>query len=138
MTNRQFNNQAERRAITAAMERLLADPRLSADDLTAVLLAKESGLKRNKLTHKHKDLKDQFYAEVKEREGISERELKLREEIAVLKERVSDLREERDNYRTASEVFARAINVLTVENDNLRKELTKHRSSKVTNLPVHR
>jgi septal ring factor EnvC (AmiA/AmiB activator) len=135
MVDRQFNSQAERNAITAAMERLLADPRLSAEDLTAVLLAKESGLKRNMLTHKHKDLRDQFYAEVKKREGISDRELRLREEIAMLKERVADLREERTNYRTASEVFARAINVLTVDNDNLRKELNKTRNAKVTRLP---
>ncbi|MGP3913024.1 hypothetical protein [Nonomuraea sp. 10N515B] len=138
MTDQQLNHQAERNAIIAAIQRMLADPQRSVEDLTVVALAAESGLKRNKLTHKHKDLKDQFYAEVKARQGVSDRELRLQEEIATLKERVTDLREARDNYRTASEIFARAINVLTAENDNLRKELTKQRSSKVATLPIPR
>lgn len=126
----------ERAAITAAMQRLLAGkPLHSSGDLTIVALAAEAGLKRNKLTHKHTDLKDLFYAEVRARNGFPDSELKLREQIAVLKAKIKDLQDERDDYRTASEVFARAINVLTVENDHLRKELNKHRSAKVA--PLH-
>jgi hypothetical protein len=56
----------ERSAISAAMHRLLAGkPVRSSGALDIVTLAAEAGLKRNKLTHKHKDLKDLFYAEVK-------------------------------------------------------------------------
>ena len=51
---------------------------------------------------------------------------------------IEDLRQERDGYRAASETFARAMHVLTVENDNLRKELDKRRSSAVTTLPSRR
>jgi hypothetical protein len=62
----------------------------------------------------------------------------LREEIAALKNRVKSLREERDDYRTANETFAWAMHVLTVENDNLRKELDKNRSSTVRPLGSRR
>jgi hypothetical protein len=42
-----------------------------------------------------------------------------------------NLREERGDYRAASETFARAMNVLTIENTNLRKEIDKNRSTSV-------
>ena len=48
------------------------------------------------------------------------------------------MKEERDQYRTASETFARAIHVLTIENDNLRRDIEKRRSSSVTSLPSRR
>jgi len=47
---------------------------------------------------------------------------------------LNDIRQERDNYRTATEVFARAMNVLTRENTDLRKQLDKATSSNVTPL----
>ncbi|RKS70671.1 hypothetical protein BZB76_5146 [Actinomadura pelletieri DSM 43383] len=126
----------EREAITAAMHRLLAGkPLRSSGELTIVALAAEAGLKRNKLTHKHVDLKDLFNAERRARLGIPDSELKLHEQIDRLKAKVAALRTERDDYRTASETFARAIHVLTVENDNLRKEIRKHEAPKVTCLP---
>lgn len=134
-----MTGEEERSAITAAMHRLLAGkPLRSSGALDVVTLAAEAGLKRNKLTHKHKDLKDQFYAEVKARNGIPASEIKLRAEITTLNARIGSLRQERDGYRTAAETFARAIHVLTVENDNLRKELGERRSSAVTTLPPRR
>jgi hypothetical protein len=39
---------------------------------------------------------------------------------------------ERDNYRAASEIFARAMHVLTTENTLLRKELDRTCDAKVT------
>lgn len=129
----------ERTAITAAMQRLLAGrPLRSSGDLTIVALSEEAGLRRNKLTHKHTDLKDLFYAEVKARNGIPASEIKLREQITALKTRIESLRQERDDYRAAAETFARAVHVLTVENDTLRKELDNRRSSGVTTLPTTR
>ncbi|ELB93166.1 hypothetical protein Rwratislav_10388 [Rhodococcus wratislaviensis IFP 2016] len=54
----------DRRAITAAMQRLFAGtPLRSSGKLDIVTLAQEAGVKRNKLTHKHTDLKDLFYAQ---------------------------------------------------------------------------
>jgi hypothetical protein len=125
----------ERTAITAAMQRLFAGrPLRSSGSLDIVTLAQEAGVRRNKLTHKHTDLKDLFYAERKARDGVPDSEAGLREEIAALKAANSALREERDLYRAAGETYARAINALTVENHNLRTDLDKTRSSEVVPL----
>lgn len=131
-----MTDEDEHQALLAAMDRLFAGtPIRSSGNLDIVTLAEEAGLKRNKLTHKHTDVRDLFYAEKAKRDGISTREIKLREDIATLQEKIANLREERDNYRTASETFARAMHVLTIENDNLRNELTKVGSSGVKPLP---
>src|SRR6266511_1252333 len=59
-----MNHDDEREAITEAMRRLFAGtPIRSSGNLDIVALAEEAGLKRNKLTHKHTDLRDAFYAE---------------------------------------------------------------------------
>jgi hypothetical protein len=82
-------DEEERQAILAAMQRLFAGtPLQSSGNLDIVALADEAGLKRNKLTHKHPDLKDQFYAERRARDGVSDREVKLHNEIALLKARI--------------------------------------------------
>jgi chromosome segregation ATPase len=135
-----MTDQDERDAITAAMERLLAGiPLRSSGNLDIITLAAEAGLKRNKLTHKHTDLKDRFYAERRAREGMRDREAKLHKEIARLKARIDELRGERDNYRTANEVFARALHALTVENDNLRRNTSGSRTAHLTSIdPVRR
>jgi uncharacterized coiled-coil DUF342 family protein len=130
-----MTDEEERQAILAAMQRLLAGtPLRSSGNLDIVALADEAGVKRNKLTHKHTDLKDQFYAERRAHDGVTEREAKLHSEIALLKARVDELRDERDHYRTASEVFARAMHVLTVQNDNLRKQLDQSPTSNLAPL----
>lgn len=127
-----MTDEDERRAILAAMERLFAGtPLRSSGSLDIVALAEEAGLERNKLTHKHTDLKEQFYAECRARDGVTEREAKLHSEIALLRARLEELREERDHYRSATEVFARALHVLTVETGSLRKELSQSHTSKI-------
>ncbi len=127
-----MTEEEERRAILAAMGRLFAGtPLRSSGSLDIVALAEEAGLKRNKLTHKHTDLKERFYAERRARDGVTEREAKLQSELALLRARFEELREERDHHRSANEVFARALHVLTVENDSLRKELGKAQASKI-------
>jgi hypothetical protein len=128
-----------RRAITEAVQRLLAgNPFRSSGRPGIVTLAEEAALKRNKLTHKHTGLKDLFNAERRARDGVPDSELRLREEIAALTKKIKAPKEERDQHRTASETFARAINVLTIENDNLRRDIEKRRSSSVTSLPSRR
>jgi len=63
-TSRTRKNDEERRAITAAAARLLADPSTSTTGKLSVLeLAKAAGVKRWVLTHKHVDLKEAFEAE---------------------------------------------------------------------------
>jgi chromosome segregation ATPase len=117
-------DQEDRAAILAAMERLLAGtPLRSSGNLDIISLAEEAGLKRNKLTHKHTDLKDRFYAERRAREGMTDREAKLHDEIAQLKARIDELRQDRDNYRTANEVFARAF---ARPHDRERQPATEH------------
>ena len=134
-----MTDEHERQAIIEAIERLLAGkPLHSSGALGIVTLAAEAGVKRNKLTHKHTDLKDLFYAGCTARDGIPDSETTLRDEIATLKETIKSLREERDDYRIASETFARAMNVLTIENANLRKEIDKNQSFAVRPLPGRR
>ena len=121
-----MTDEQEREAITAAITRLFAGtPTRSSGNLDILTLAAEAGLKRNKLTHKHTDLRDAFYKEKAQRDGVSERETKLRAEIGLLKQRLAEIGAERDNHRTAAETFARAIHVLTLENEALRKEITR-------------
>ena len=132
-----MNEAEEREAITAAMARLFAGtPIRSTGNLDIVALAQEAGLKRNKLTHRHTDLKDQFYAERAARAGVSQREIKLNDQIADLERRNAELRKERDDYRVANDHFARALHVLTVENDNLSKDLLSARSSTIRPMPT--
>jgi hypothetical protein len=68
--------------------------------------------------------------------GLNQRPYQeLREEIATLKEKIKNLREERDGYRIGERNLARVMHVLTVENTNLRKEITKVPPSSVRTLP---
>ena len=131
-----MNDDDERAAITAAMARLFAGtPTRSSGNLDIVTLAQEAGLKRNKLTHRHIDLKDQFYAERAKRAGVSEREIKLQDQITELETRIATLRKERDDYRAANDAFARALHVATVENGNLRKDLANTSGAIVGTVP---
>ncbi len=134
-----MTDEEERRAITAAMQRLFAGtPLRSSGKLDILALAQEAGLKRNKLTHKHTDLKELFYAQRKARDGTPDNEVKLRGQIATLQKVNQTLRDERDRYRMASETFARALNVLTIENDNFRRELAKPTTTEIKPLPPPR
>jgi len=127
----------ERDAIKAAIGRLLAGtPIRSSGTLTVLTLAAEAGLKRNKLTHKHTDLRDRFRAEVARLNGVTEREVRLHDELELTRQQLAEAKTDRDNYRAASEVFARAMHVLTVENEALRKEVTKVDQSRV--VPIRR
>lgn len=86
-----MDNETEREAISEALARLFAGaPIRSSGNLDILTLAEEAGLKRNKLTHKHTDLRDAFYAERARREGVSEREIKLREQITELNHRLEE------------------------------------------------
>jgi uncharacterized coiled-coil DUF342 family protein len=81
----------------------------------------EADVRRHVLTHKHTDLKDRFYARVKAQDSVPASETALREQIADLRRKLDDMRGERDEYKQAAQALARALNVLTVENDTVRK-----------------
>ena len=85
-------------------------------------LAAEAGVKRHALTHKHTDLKDRFYARVKAQDSTPASETALREQNAELRSKLDDMRAERDEYKQAADALARALNVLTIENDELRRK----------------
>jgi len=113
----------ERAQIEAAMDRLLAGvPLRSGGSLTIVSLAVEADVRRHVLTHKHTDLKDRFYARVKAQHDIPASEIALREQNADLHRKLDELRAERDEYKHAADALARALNLLTLENDSLRRE----------------
>jgi phage-related minor tail protein len=111
-----------RAQIEAAMDRLLAGTPLRSDGkLTIVSLAAEAGVRRHVLTHRHTDLKDRFYARVKAQNSVPASEAELRKQNTRLQGRLDDLRSERDEYKQAAQALARALNVLTAENDALRQ-----------------
>ena len=71
-------------------------------------------------SHKHTDLKDRFYARARAQDSVPASETALREQIADLRRKLDDLRGERDEYKQAAQALARALNVLTIENDTFR------------------
>jgi len=118
----------ERREIEAAMDRLLNGTPLRSDGkLTIVTLAAEAGVKRHALTHKHTDLKDLFNARVKAQHSAPASEAALREQNQELRRKLDDMRAERDEYKQAADALARALNVLTAENDELRRRSNRTR-----------
>jgi chromosome segregation ATPase len=116
----------ERREIEAAMHRLLNGTPLRSDGkLTIVSLAAEAGVKRHVLTHRHTDLKDLFNARVKAQNSVPASEAALREQNAELRRKLDDMRAERDEYKQAADALARALNVLTTENDALQRKASR-------------
>jgi hypothetical protein len=114
---------AEIRAITDAMVRLLIGAPLHSDGkLTVVFLATEAGLRRNKLTHKHTGLKDLFYALVKARTTVPEAPPDSARARAAKQQRdLARVRSERDDLRRQTQLLARIVHVLEIENSRLRE-----------------
>lgn len=118
----------ERREIEAAMDRLLTGTPLRSDGkLTVVSLAAEAAVKRHVLTHRHTDLKDLFNARVKAQHSAPASEAALREQNQELRRKLDDMRAERDEYKQAADALARALNVLNMENEELRRQANRAR-----------
>jgi predicted RNase H-like nuclease (RuvC/YqgF family) len=112
----------ERGQIRAAMDRLLAGTPLRSDGaLTVVSVAIEADVKRHLLTHRHTDLKDEFYARVRAQERVPASEQELRDELKATQQKLAEAREENRQLKASVEAFARIVNVLTVENDRLAR-----------------
>ncbi|MBV7668641.1 hypothetical protein STHAL_03880 [Streptomyces halstedii] len=119
------------------MDRLLAGTPLRSDGaLTVLALAAEADVKRHVLTHRHTDLKDEFYARVRAQGQVPDSERKLREELKKTKERLAEVIEENRRQREEIEMFARVVNVLSVENYQLRGRLDLKRAPVVAIRPV--
>lgn len=111
----------ERAQIRAAMDRILAGtPERSNGALTVVALAIEAGVPRNALTQRHTDLKAEFYQRVKEGGGNNEDEARLRAANAKLRKSLSARGKELAQARADIRALVRAVNQLTMENQQLR------------------
>lgn len=115
----------ERNRIRAAMDRILAGhPERSNGALTVVALAIEAGVPRNALTQRHLDLKNEFYAKVKERGQPTDAETRLRKQVVRLKELREKDKAELEQLRADVEGLVRVVNELTLENLQLRERLS--------------
>jgi septal ring factor EnvC (AmiA/AmiB activator) len=111
----------ERDRIRAAMDRILVGtPERSNGALTIVALALEADVPRNALTQRHLDLKNEFYERVKERGATPDTEVHLRATIAKLKETIANKNKELAQLRADVPALVRALNQLTLENQQLR------------------
>lgn len=116
-----MTSSSERDDIRAAIDRLLTGiPLRSNGALTIVSLAEEADVKRHVLTHRHTDLKDEFYAKVRAQGHVPDSERRLRERLAQAEARLETLREENAELKTTVEGYARVVNLLTLENAELR------------------
>ncbi|MFJ6709109.1 MULTISPECIES: hypothetical protein [unclassified Streptomyces] len=112
----------EVRCITDAMTRLLLGVPLRSDGkLTVKALAEEAGLKRNKLTHKHTNLKDLFYALIRMQDHQPHALHALQKQRDVLRNQAAKVRRERDSLITQVQQLVRITQVLELENEQLRQ-----------------
>ncbi|MGW5789178.1 hypothetical protein ACWEV3_01105 [Saccharopolyspora sp. NPDC003752] len=120
----------ERDRIRTAIQRILSGtPERSNGALTIVALALEADVPRNALTQRHPDLKSEFYTRVQERGATSDVEIRLRAEIAKLKETISNKNKELGQLRADVPALVRVVNQLTLENQQLRDALAGSRSN---------
>ncbi|MEV5497668.1 hypothetical protein AB0M50_19955 [Nonomuraea fuscirosea] len=114
----------ERERIRAAMDRILAGaPQNSTGALTIVALAQEADVPRNALTQRHSDLRNEFYERVKARGATPDVEVRLRETIKKLKKTIANKNKELAQIREDVPALVRAVHQLTLENQELRKQL---------------
>ena len=114
----------ERDAINAAAARLLAGtPLRSNGALTIVCLAQEADVKRHVLTHRHLDLKDMFYAQVRAQGQVPDSERELQANLDATRRRLDEAAVRIRALENDTEMLTRIVNVLTVENAQFRDQL---------------
>jgi hypothetical protein len=111
--------------LLAAMVRVLSGrPTVATPgDLTITAVALEAQLKRHHLTHKHTDVKDLFY-QLRDNHAnpVIQQAADAAAEVAELKKKLARAQDDTRKWRSTAHTFARAINVLTLENDRLREQ----------------
>lgn len=134
-----MTNDGERQTIRDAMSRLLEGKPIRSDGaLTIVSLAAEAGVKRHLLTHRHTDLRDEFYSRVVAQGSVPESEVALRLEVSNLRATVARLRAEKSTLEDEAQVLRRMNNVLTTEHAQLVKELSHGGTANVAALRPRR
>ncbi len=110
------DHSAQRAELNAAIDRLLAGTPLRSDGkLTIVSLAAEAGVKRWVLTHRHTDLRDQFYARIRARDQTPPHVRQLEERITKLEADNTELRQRLADHAAALDAMARWLHVRTLE-----------------------
>jgi len=130
-----------RRSIRDAMQRLIeGNPIRSDGKLTIKSLATEAGVKRWVLTHKFKDLQDEFRARIASQGAVPESLKKVLDENAGLKDRVQRQRQDLQQAKAELDRYARIVQVQALENQALQEqlrslmaELTAHATSNEPN-----
>ncbi len=113
----------ERAAIQAAADRLLAGtPLRSTGELTIVQLAAEANVKRWLLTHKHRDLAEQFQARVRAAGGDPPPVAELKAKISQLTEDNTRLRADNAEHKALTTYYAHIINELSAELEKITAE----------------
>jgi predicted nuclease with TOPRIM domain len=101
---------AEREAITAAMQRLLdGTPQRSTGALTVLQLAAEAGIKRWVLTHKHPDLKEEFERRRATADGVPAAYQTMAADVTDLQHTNARLRTENNELRERIDAYGQTI-----------------------------
>ncbi len=127
MARLELDSEEVRRSIRDAMQRLLEGKPICSDGkLTVKSLATEAGVKRWVLTHLHLDLQKEFKDKCASNGTIPDGYRKLSEENYALKAEVNKLKRRLGDLGEEVHRFARIVQVLTLENIQLREEVGKH------------
>ena len=114
------NDDKERQIIRDAMERLLAGTPIRSDGkLTIKSLAAEADVKRWLLTHRHTDLQDEFRDKIRTCGSTPAATRALAASNNRLKQQLKQARDEMRQARDENNHYARVIQVLTVELEQL-------------------
>lgn len=121
---------AERAAIRAAARRLLAGTplRSATGKLTGTKLIAECGLRRDVVYGDHKDLVEEFQAQVKARQFTPPAALDLAAERDKLARQLASVRQELASERAASAALRCIAAELAIELDQARSEMNASRN----------
>ncbi|GAA4638983.1 hypothetical protein GCM10023196_098820 [Actinoallomurus vinaceus] len=135
MTRSPRDREAERTAIRAAADRLLAGTplRSASGKLTVSELITESGIRRDVIYADHKDLVEEFQARVKARRNVPTAMQDLAEQNTTLKTELAAARKELDAERCASATLRKVIAELSLELQQTTDELAA--ASGVSRIP---
>ncbi|MFV1361759.1 hypothetical protein ABFV47_32705 [Mycolicibacterium fortuitum] len=122
------------------MDRLIAGTTLHSDGkLTIKSLAEEAQVKRWVLTHRHTDLQDEFRARIADTTGEQPPALrKLHDAHAEATEKIKELRAEVAGLKATVRQFERVVQVLALENHQLRSESGTDRVVTLSAVPGRR
>ncbi|WP_406423557.1 hypothetical protein OHA59_49835 [Streptomyces sp. NBC_01589] len=139
MTSRRPRNlEAERAALRAAADRLLAGTPLRSvsGNLTASELLRESGLRRDVAYGDHKDLVEEFQARLKAQNATPTAMQELADKYSEVKEKLAAVTENLTKEQAVSAALRRIVAELDLELMQAREELEQ--SGNVTRLPAPR